>query len=62
MNEKHVAKQDFEEPCAVMPARTDLWESRESNPPRPPGTIQDDKPTPAATGQDIVFPMLPHGV
>ena len=38
MNKKHVAKQDFEEPCAVMPARTDLWESRERNPPRPPGT------------------------
>ena len=39
MNEKHVAKQNFEEPCAVMPARTGLWKHRESNPTVPPGTI-----------------------
>jgi hypothetical protein len=37
VNEKHVAKQNVEEPCAVMSARTDLWESWESNLPRPPG-------------------------
>jgi len=26
------SKQDFEEPCAVVPASTDLWEPRRSNP------------------------------
>jgi len=28
----HVAKRKAEEPCAVMPASTDLWEPRRSNP------------------------------
>jgi hypothetical protein len=26
MSKKHVAKHNFEEPCAVISARTDLWE------------------------------------
>jgi hypothetical protein len=37
VNEKHVAKQNLEEPYAIMLARTDLRESREGNFPRPPG-------------------------
>ena len=28
MNKTHVAKRNSEEPCAVMPARTDMWEPR----------------------------------
>jgi len=32
MDKKHVAKQNPEELCAVMPASTDLWEPRRSNP------------------------------
>ena len=37
--EKHAAKQNLEEPCAVVSARTDLWELRASNRPEPPGQI-----------------------
>jgi len=40
MNEKHVAKQKSEEPCAVVSARTDLWEHWESNLPVPPSNIR----------------------
>ena len=39
MNKKHVAKQNFEEPCAVVPARTDLRELWVSNHPEPPGRV-----------------------
>ena len=35
-SENHVAKQNCEKPCAVMPARTDLWELWASNRPEPP--------------------------
>ena len=38
-NEQHVAKQDFDEPCAVMPARTDLWDLWGRNRPEPPGDL-----------------------
>ena len=39
----HVAKQNFEEPCAVMSARTELWEHWVSNRPVPPD--QHPRPT-----------------
>ena len=39
MNEKLVAKQNVEETCAVMSARTGLWEHWQSNRPVPSGTI-----------------------
>jgi hypothetical protein len=37
MNKNHVAKRNSEEPCAVMPASTDLWEPRSEKSPGLPG-------------------------
>jgi hypothetical protein len=36
VNEKHVEKQDFEKPYAVMSAHTDMWEFWASHRPVPP--------------------------
>ena len=40
VNESHVAKQSFDEPYALVCARTDLWESWEGNLPRPPDRLK----------------------